>query len=608
MILKYVFALLSLSYVALASEPEYDVLVYGGSPGGVAAAVAAAKAGRSVLLIEPYRRVGGLMTNGLSYSDFRSFEALTGFFLEFTQRVEADYRERYGADSPQVADSLRGTHGEPSVNQRVFDAMLNERGVSTRTQWTLDRVERTPLLHGRQRMVAVHLRSGDGTAMRVTARQFIDGTYEGDLMAAAGESFHVGREARSQYGEPLAGDVHGRADGQVQGYNLRLTMTTREDNKRLPEMPAGYRRDEFADVLAHFRSGRLQRAFAAGREGIFRAQEPGLPNGKFDVNDTPKSPVRLSLPDLNDAYPTADAATRAGIINRHYYENIGLLYFLQNDPEVPESIQAETRQWGFCRDEFVDNGGLPEQIYVREARRMVGQHVFTIADTRTAPRDARSVLHSDSIAAGDYIHNCHGTGRRGSRYDGEHEGEFYDFIQPYQIRYGVIVPQLTENLLVPVACSASHFGFSALRLEPIWSALGQAAGWAAHLAMETESPVQHVDVPKLQQLLHRDRSATIYVTDVAPDAREFEAVQWFGNRGGLHGLVDLDGVRAPARIAGQYVEGFPDHAVNLDAPMSTELENKWRGLLPPGVEAPETASSRGEWLLAAYAAWLGRQP
>ncbi len=586
--------------LSAAADISTTVLVYGGTPAGIAAAVAAAKAGQSVVLVEPSRQVGGMMTNGLSYTDFRSFESLTGFFLEFIQRVERDYGARYGADSAQVRDSFRGTHGEPSVNLRIFDTLLEERGVAVLRRHALERVELSDYELGRRRLLAAIFRGTNGR-VSITARQFIDGSYEGDLMAAAGENFHVGRESRAQYGEPLAGNEQGQADGQVQGYNVRFVMTTNPGNKLMPAAPALYRREDFAGALEVFASGRINRVFAAGREAIFRAHEPVHPNGKFDVNDTPKSPIRLSLPDLNDAYPNGDAATRAEIVRRHFYENVGLLYFLQNDPAVPARIREEARRWGLCRDEFTDNGGLPEQLYIREARRLVGQHVFTSNDTRTAAGDARSILHAESIAIGDYVHNCHGTGRRGTRYNGEHEGEFYDNVQPYQIRYGVIVPQCTSNLLVPVACSASHVGFSALRLEPIWSALGQAAGWAAHLALATGKAVQEVDVAILQRALHRDRSATLYVADVPPDSPAFAAVQWFGLRGAFHGLIDLKQPEAPVRIAGQYTQAFPGHAVGLNEPMTDALRMKWRALLPPGAREPTGSKTRGEWLVAAFA-------
>ncbi len=294
--------------------------------------------------------------------------------------------------------------------------------------------------------------------------------------------------------KPLAGNERGEADGQVQGYNLRLIMTEVESNKIMPEAPQGYNRDDFTAALAHFESKRIQRVFSDGHDGIYRAHLPNLPNGKADINDTPKAPIRLSMPDINDAYPQGDATTRAEIVRQHYYYNIGLLYFLQNDPAVPEAIRTDARRFGWCKDEFQETRGIPPQLYIREARRLIGQHVFTGRDTAQLDGDARAILHTDSIATGDYIHNCHGTGRVGSRFEGQHVGEFYKVIQPFQVPYGVIVPQKCENLLVPVACSASHFGFGALRLEPMWCSLGQAAGWAATLSIQTSTPVQNIDV------------------------------------------------------------------------------------------------------------------
>ncbi|MCB1122899.1 MAG: FAD-dependent oxidoreductase, partial [Verrucomicrobiae bacterium] len=393
------------------------------------------------------------------------------------------------------------------------------------------------------------------------------------------------------------GDEQGRADGQVQGYNLRLIMTYVEENRREVKPPEGYRREDFVGALQHFRSGAITKVFAPDRSGIYRAHEPHLPNGKTDVNDTPHALIRLSMPDINDAYPDGNWATRQDIIGQHYYYNVGLLYFLQNDPEVPETIQKDARKWALCQDEFIESGGLPPQLYIREARRMVGQHVFTGNDTQPVVGDARGRLHTDSIAIGDYAHNCHGTGRVGTRFDGKHMGEFYQNVPPYQIPYGVIVPQKTENLLVPVACSASHFGFGALRLEPIWTSLGQAAGWAAHLALERNVAVQAVPVQPLQTLLHRDKSATIYISDILPDSPEFSAVQWFGTYGGLHGLAP-DEQPPPDRIAGQYTQAHPGHSVDWDKPLDPGLRERWQKWVP--LAEPDTPKSRGEWILEAF--------
>lgn len=591
-----------LIFTSLAKATESEVLIYGSTPGGIAAAVAAAKGGREVLLVEPTSRIGGLITCGLSHTDFRTFESLSGFFLDFAQRVEEHYRDTYGADSAQARGCWRGTHGEPSVNLLVLEAMIEELPkIRLLKQHRLTTVETGPFQLGRRRILSTSFTTASGETETVTAKMFIDASYEGDLLAMAGENFHVGREARAQYGEPLAGDENGQADGQVQGYNFRLCMTQVESNKLMPAAPANYRREDFTDVLPLIESGRLTKVFDTKHAGIYRAHEPLLPNGKADVNDAPGAPARLSMPDINDEWPTGDHATRRRIFDEHLYYHVGLLYFLQNDPAVPEAMRAEASSWGWCKDEFTETGGIPPQLYVREGRRLVGQHVFTGNDTRTAERDARAVLHRDSIAAADYIHNCHGTGRKGTRFEGEHVGQFFELVQPYQIAYGVIVPQLTENLLVPVACSASHFGFGALRLEPIWSSLGQAAGWAAHLALDGNTSVQNVNVSSLQARLHQDLSATIYVTDVPPASPDFAAVQWWGNLGGWHGLEDLEKPRRPKHILGQYSEAFPDHAAALDQALTPGLRAQWEKLLPAGIESPADASTRGEWIRSVFA-------
>jgi hypothetical protein len=239
---------------------EIDVLVYGATPGGIAAAVSAAKGGQEVLLVEPTDRVGGLLTCGLSNSDFRSFESLSGFFWDFSQRVKADYVGHFGDESAQVKDSFFGTHGEPSVNLRVLNEMLAEYpNLRVAKQLILQELKFGPFQRGRRKILSAVFHTPVGEAAPHTARLFIDGTYEGDLMAIAGESYHVGREARDQYNEPLAGDENGFADGQVQGYNLRLIMTRERSNRQEVTAPEGYNREDFVGALRHFRSGELYR-------------------------------------------------------------------------------------------------------------------------------------------------------------------------------------------------------------------------------------------------------------------------------------------------------------------------------------------------------------
>jgi hypothetical protein len=411
-----------------------------------------------------------------------------------------------------------------------------------------------------------------------------------------------------QYGESLAPE---KPDDQLQAYNFRLTFTNAADNRVAIPEPAGYRREDFAGILPLLEQGAFKAVFTAksGRDtGIYKAQFPQLPNGKFDINDVSHSAARLSMPGANLEWPDGDAATRARIFSDHVRYNLGLLHFLQNDPAVPARWQAEARQYGLCRDEFISNGHLPEQLYVREARRMLGQHVFVEGDMDQAPGDQRVVLKTDSIAMGEYGPNCHGTSHEGPLFGGKHTGEFYKVVMPYQIPYGVIVPLKTSNLLVPVAASSSHVGFCALRLEPIWMSLGQAAGHAAVMAIEGKTSVQQVDVVRLQRRLHGDGSATIYTSDVLPGHPDFAAVQWWGSLGGLHGLASRAADEKPKRgknIGGQYNETYPGHEVGLAQPLDAATTKRWTALvIKTGVPAEVVSGSttRGEFIRRAFAA------
>lgn len=561
---------------------DLDVVVYGGTPGGIAAALAAARQGHRVALVEPTRHIGGMVTSGLSHADFHAFEGITGTYRELVRRVERYYREKYGADSPQAKDCFRGTHAEPHVNELIFEQMLAEQAaLQVHKGLALVSVKTVPARAGKKRIRQAAFAVKGGERLELGAKLFIDGTYEGDLMAMAGAKYRVGREGRGEYGESLAPD---ESDGQVQAYNFRLIMTTKAENRVLPVAPPGYRREIFVDLLPLLQDGRISSVFreAPHTDTIYKPHKPGLPNDKMDINDVNFSPVRLSMAGANTAWPEGDAAARAAIFAEHVRHNVGMLYFLQNDAAVPAKARDEARKWGFCRDEFADNGHLPWQLYVREARRMVGQYVFTERDTGQSPGDARAVARPDAIAMGEYSHNCHGTGRQGPLFGGKHTGEFFKKVAPYQIPYGVLVPKEADNLLVPVACSASHIGFSALRLEPIWTSLGQAAGLAAHLAITRRVPVQRVDAAEVQRRLHAAGAATIFVSDVPPDSSLFAAVQWLGTKGGLHGLAaqqTMYGERGE-KIIGQYYLTYPGHAFDPDRPIDEPLLKRWIGLLP----------------------------
>lgn len=587
-----------------AGEAESGVLIYGGTPAGIAAALAAADDGETVLLVEPTKRVGGLVTSGLSHTDFHAREGLTGAFLDFAERVEKYYVDKYGRDSQQARDSFGGAFAEPHVNAAVFEAMLGERKrIRILTEARLDGVE-VQRGSGLARIRKATFVGAGGEAWNCTAEVFIDASYEGDLMAKAGVPFRVGREGRAEYGEPLAPEA---ADGQLQAYNFRLVMTKEPRNRVAPAAPKGYRREDFVGVLDALNGGKIQSVFGYPKGILFKAQTPPLPNGKYDINDVSGGLVRLSLPGKNLGWPEGTQAERDRIFAEHLRDQVGLLYFLQNDEAVPPKFRDEARQWGWCKDEFADTEHLPPQLYVREARRMVGAYVFTQKDCQPAGDDARAPLHLDSIAIGEYGNNCHGTGHEGGRFEGKHTGEFYNPVPPYQIPYGVLVPKEIANLLVPTAASSSHVGFCALRLEPIWMSLGQAAGHAAHLARSEGVPVQMAPVDRLQRRLLAVGAAVIYVGDAPRTHPLFAVVQRVGAAGGLHGLASKPEKPRGKTLHGQYTEGYPRHDVGLDEVLSAELAERWAkiaatiGLDAAKLPAADGKTTRSDWLRAAAA-------
>jgi len=589
-----------------ANEPQFDVVVYSATPSGIAGAVAAEKSGLRVLLVEPTPRFGGLVTSGLTHTDFHSFESLSGSFFDFAKRVEAYYSAEYGADSQQVRDSFRGTFAEPKVNLAVFTTLLAEhKNIRVETETVLDSVS-TSVVDDHRHIDSATFTDRTGKSITFTARVVIDASYEGDLMAKAGVDWRVGREGRDEYGESLAPP---QADEQLQAYNFRFAMTREAENRVQPVAPAGYRREDFVGVLAALNSDKIDRVFDYPGKCIFKAHAPPSPNGKYDINDVSRSLVRLSLPGQNLGWPDGDASERKQIFNEHLRDQVGLLYFIQNDPAVPAKFRDEANVWGWCKDEFVETAHLPPQLYVREARRMVGVHLFIQQDSDYAKGDVRAVLHRDAIAMADYGNNCHGTAHEGERFGGKHTGEFYNPVPPYQIPYGVLLPKDVDNLLVPVAASSSHVGFCGLRLEPIWMSLGQAAGHAAALALESKRAVQKVDVLQLQRRLHTDRSATIYVSDVPPRSPDFVAVQWWGTAGGFHGIRPASKPPTPRgkKIHGQYSEAAPHHQADLKLPLDPALEQQWQklatqlGIELNGLPTTNSKATRGDFIRAAYA-------
>ncbi|RKN84477.1 FAD-dependent oxidoreductase [Paenibacillus ginsengarvi] len=513
-----------------------DVLVYGGTPGGIGAAIAAARRGKRVALVEPSAYVGGLMTSGLGETDIRSVDTSGSVFGEFLTRVYEFYVTEYGKGSIQVKECNRGLRFEPSVARKVMRVLLaGEPGIEVLLSEELVSVTMDgSWIRG---IVTEHTATGEKTVYE--AGQFIDATYEGDLAAAAGVPYRLGRESRDEWNEEFAGKLYceyrtkevlpgstGEGDELLQAYNFRLCMTDNPANRVPFTEPEQYDRNDYVSLIEDITAGRLN-SFGE----IVKLSR--IPNGKTDTNNHHNCMCSTDLPGENGAYPEGSRQVRERIAQRHKSYIQGLLWFLQEDRQIPEKIRAEARQWGYAADEFVESGHFPPQIYVREARRIAGRYVFTENDARLAPGLQRSPIHYDSIATGDYAIDSHATCKRepiGQNRSLEGFLGFGALTEVYQIPFGLMVPETVGNLLVPVAVSATHMGFGTIRMEPFWMQLGFAAGVAASMSADANAPVERLCIDSLQDELIEARQLITFFRDVKAEHEAFGALQYFGTK------------------------------------------------------------------------------
>lgn len=507
---------------------ENDVVVVGGTPGGIASALAAARAGRSVTLVEYNHHVGGMMTSGLGKSDIENRAMIRGLFAEFISKIHQHYVKTYGADHENVKLCRDGYYFEPSVAESVFESMLRaEPNIRVMKGWRLSKAQ---TVDGRlTNITIVNRKSGD--TREVSGRIFIDASYEGDLYAAAGAKYRLGRESRKEFDEPHAGVVYfdyqekkflegttGEADDRLPAYTYRLCLTTDPKNAhRLTEAPPDYDRKNYVGYFDDLKAGRLAgpKTFKPGRgynpahfDTLVRALSVTvIPNRKTDVNINPR-PLGFPFVEENRGYVEGDEKARQRIRDRHRNLTLGLLWFLQNDPEVPEAHRKLANEMHLPKDEFTDNGHFPFQLYVREARRLVGEYTLTEHDITGDGKDDRKSprRHADCIAVGEFPIDSFPCRKRQPSDTIVLEGYLgmLDHItRPYEIPYRIMIPEKLDGVIVPVAASTTHVGFSSIRMEPTWMALGQAAGTAAHLAIERDVAPRNVPIAKLQQLLRK---------------------------------------------------------------------------------------------------------
>lgn len=516
-----------------------DVVVAGATPGGIAAAVSAARLGERVLLIDHYDHIGGIISNGLTNADIGRKQAVGGLFYEFTRRVVKHYQAAGNAED--IKRCRDGYWYEPQVAERIFHEMITEQ--EGRIELLLGhRLLKAQVDGGRLASVEAQRVDGGGEPVRIEAGVFIDATYEGDLAALAGAPFRVGRESRVEYGETHAGKVYarfgtgdllpgstGEGDDGIQGFCFRFHMTTNPGNMAPVEKPAAYDREDYRHLLSDIREGRITRLNQA-------IQFYPMPGDRFEVNsdhphpDTGVPSESLDLAEENWAWPEAGLKQRKKIYQRYLSYDVGLLWFLQNDPEVPSAIREEAARYGWCRDLWPENHHLPLQVYVRQGRRILGGHVFTQRDGELDSELQRTAVRTDSIAVAEFAFDSHGVHKFDPAHPGVREGYIYITHPPIQVPYGVIVPRQPGALLAPVACSASHVGYNAIRMEPVFMALGEAAGIAAHLSIRGGVPVASVPVDRLQRQLVERGGVITYYGDLPFDHPAFAAMQWLGAR------------------------------------------------------------------------------
>ena len=594
------------------AQESYDIVIVGGTPGGIMTAIAAAREGKTAVLLERTNHFGGLPANGLGATDIATRNATTGLFKEFVDRVLAHYVSKYGNDSEQVKACSAGYHFEASVAEQIFTDMLAEQKskITVLKMRQFDAEPRNVTMKN-DAIIAIRILNRETQQIETyTGKVFVDATYEGDLGAAAKAPFRIGREGKDEFNEPGAGVVYKywgggeqecstfQADNAVQSYNYRLCLTTNPANRAPVKKPLNYNREEFASLVEDVWTGANtgvemldvtpemleanRRHIAKGNPTQIPADRWGiaklssmveLPNGKTDGNNQHIGFISTDLPEENWPWPTSGWDWRDRFAQRLQEYITGLIWFAQNDKELPAHFRKACLEWGFAKDEYTDNDNFPRQVYVREGRRFEGEYFFTANDAIPIAPGQRPPLHRNSITASHYALDSHAVRKREP---GKiHLDGFLSYpTAVYTVPFGVIIPKGVDNLLIPVPVSGSHIGFSTLRMEPCWMAMGQAAGIAASISIDTQTKIRNVSIAMLQDKLIKQKATLFYCRDIRVDSPDFEMVQYMGLLGYL-----------------------PDWEARLDASVDAETATLWSGLSKTKVE---TGAPRKETLQKIY--------
>jgi len=489
-LLSALFCFLSLpSPAASAKADAYDLVVYGGTPAGIMAAVAAGRAGDKVVLIEPSYLLGGMMAGGLTKTDMGRTDAIGGFAREFYDRVLAYYKKTYGPNSPQVTECNNGYYFESKLAGQIFREMLAEAHVTA--IFTKEQIQDVNVQ--KQSIVSLTTRNYQtGKETTFAGKVFIDATYEGDILPLANVMYRVGREARSEFNESMAGltegpeEYRGMGDHRVQTYNLRGGLTDNPAVVTPFPKPEHYYPEAAASLVATVKKKNLK----SFRELYPGTDKWGKINGHYDSNSG-------DCPGLNFDYIEADFEARARIAQKIRDYWLSIWWTLQNDPSLPAEFHEDMKKWGVPKDEFMESNHVTPQIYVRTGRRMLGQYFLTQRDL------TQDRFKDDAICLGNYGFDSHRVQLIQTEDGPKAEGEISGSTDLYAIPYRSLVPYGVKNLLVVGAVSASYVAYSSLRMEPVYMMIGQAGGLAAHQVIKDGKTVQDVDVKTLQAELKK---------------------------------------------------------------------------------------------------------
>ena len=553
---RFFFLILLWSLQTISGQSkEYDIVIYGGTSAGVAAAIQSSRMGKSVVLIEPSGRIGGLTTGGLGATDIGNKQAIGGISREFYQNIKKHYdnpsnwkwqkKSEYFVSGQSRTDKGEDTMWtfEPSAALAVYKEMISNENIDLVNNERLNR--KNGVKKERGRIIAIAMESGK----RFQGKVYVDATYEGDLMASSGVTYTVGRESNAQYGESLNGvqansinltltgkvsknaynhnflpgvdpyvdlgdpgsgllpninekpGLEGDGDDKIQAYCFRMCLTNVAENRIPFQKPDGYDERDYELLFRNYeaRKGEIRDMYSYGSSLLPWINTP-MPNHKTDTNN--KFGFSTDYIGRNYEYPEATYEEREKIVDEHRKYQMGLMWSLANHPRIPEEVREEASKWGTTKDEFEREDGWQQQLYIREARRMISDYVMTQRNC-----EALEVCE-DAIGLAAYGMDSHNVQRyvdANGFVQNEGNVEAHGF-KPYPISYRSIVPKETEcaNLLVPVCLSASHIAFGSIRMEPVFMVLGQSAATAASLSIDLNVAVQDIPYQKLKGILAKD--------------------------------------------------------------------------------------------------------